>query len=132
MAVVRLRGDESAARAPQPLRGIVRLQPRLAQTRPILLAHNILLAHDHVGSAAIVTVERVRQNSAMAAALFSAFALYIAIGVAVGLAFVLFGVTRALPHPTPVSAGSRIVLLPGSVLLWPLVLRRWLKSRSDR
>jgi hypothetical protein len=31
-----------------------------------------------------------------------------------------------------VSAGARIVLLPGSVLLWPLVLRRWLKSRSPR
>jgi hypothetical protein len=68
----------------------------------------------------------------MAAALFSAFAFYIAIGIAVGIAFVLFGVTRALPHPTPVSAGARIVLLPGSVLLWPLVLRRWLKSRSLR
>jgi hypothetical protein len=68
----------------------------------------------------------------MAAALFSVLALYIAIGVAVGLAFVLFGVTRALAHPTPVSAGARILLLPGSVLLWPLVLRRWLKSRSPQ
>ena len=68
----------------------------------------------------------------MAAALFSALALYIAIGIVVGLAFVLFGVTRALPHPTPVSAGARILLMPGSVLLWPLVLHRWLKSRSPQ
>jgi hypothetical protein len=68
----------------------------------------------------------------MATALFSAFALYIAAGVAIGFAFVIFGVTQALPHPTPVTIGARIVLLPGSVLLWPLVLRRWLKSRSAR
>ena len=68
----------------------------------------------------------------MAAAIFSALALYIAIGIAVGLAFVLFGVTRALSHPTPVSAGARILLWPGAALLWPLVLRRWLKSRNPR
>jgi hypothetical protein len=68
----------------------------------------------------------------MAAALFSVFTLYFAIGIVVGLAFVLFGVTHAFSHPTPVSAGARIVLLPGSVLLWPLVLCRWLKSRSRR
>ena len=68
----------------------------------------------------------------MAAALFSALALYIAVGIAVGVAFVLFGVTQALSHPIPVSAGARILLLPGSALLWPLVLRRWLKSRSPR
>jgi hypothetical protein len=70
--------------------------------------------------------------NAVAAALFFAFALYIAAGAVIGILFVIFGVTRALPHPTPVSAGARILLLPGSVLLWPLVLRRWLKSRSPR
>ena len=68
----------------------------------------------------------------IAATLFSALALYIAAGAVIGILFVIFGVTRALSHPTPVSAGARIVLLPGSVLLWPLVLRRWLKSRSPR
>jgi hypothetical protein len=68
----------------------------------------------------------------MATALFSALALYIAAGVAIGSAFVIFGVTHALSHPTSVTIGARILLLPGAVLLWPLVLRRWLKSRSDR
>jgi hypothetical protein len=68
----------------------------------------------------------------MATALFSALALYIATGIAVGIAFVLFGVTRVLAHPTPVSAGARILLLPASVFLWPLVLCRWLKPQSRR
>jgi hypothetical protein len=68
----------------------------------------------------------------MATALFSALALYIAAGIAIGFAFVIFGVTQALTHPTPVTTGARILLLPGAVLLWPLLLRRWLKSRSLR
>jgi hypothetical protein len=68
----------------------------------------------------------------MAAIVLCAFALYLAIGIVIGILFVIFGVTNALPHPTPVSGGARIVLLPGSILLWPLVLRRWLKSRNSR
>lgn len=68
----------------------------------------------------------------MAAMLFSALALYIAVGIAAGLAFVLFGVTRAFPHPVTVTPGARVLLLPGAVLLWPLMLRRWLKSRGRR
>jgi hypothetical protein len=68
----------------------------------------------------------------MAATLFFALILYVAVGIPTGLAFVLFGVTRVFPHPISVTAGARIVLLPGSVLLWPLVLRRWLKTRSPR
>ena len=70
--------------------------------------------------------------NSIAAMLLSALALYIAVGVATGLAFVLFGVTRVFPHPISVTIGARILLLPGASLLWPLVLRRWLQSRSPR
>lgn len=62
--------------------------------------------------------------------LFSALALYVAAGIVIGLLFVIFGVTRALAQPTAVTIGARILLLPGSILLWPLVLGRWLQSRS--
>ena len=53
-------------------------------------------------------------------------ALYAAAGVAA--AFVVFGVTRVLPEPLPVTVGARILLFPGAALLWPYVLARWLKS----
>jgi len=66
----------------------------------------------------------------MAVALFSALVLYFSIGIAIGLAFVLFGVTRALSHPVPVTTGARVLLLPGATLLWPVVLHRWLKSKN--
>ena len=55
-------------------------------------------------------------------------ALYAAAGVAIGIAFVAFGVTRVLPEPMPVTLGARILLVPGAAALWPYVLMRWLKS----
>jgi hypothetical protein len=53
-------------------------------------------------------------------------ALYAAAGIAVGAAFVVFGVTRVLPEP--VSVGARMLIFPGAAALWPYVLVRWLKS----
>jgi hypothetical protein len=60
--------------------------------------------------------------------LLYALALYVAAGMVVAFAFVLYGATRALEHPATVSAGARVLLFPASTLLWPLVLRRWLKA----
>jgi hypothetical protein len=62
--------------------------------------------------------------------LLYALALYVAAGLAVALAFVASGVTRALEHPAPVSAGARVLLVPASAALWPLILRRWLKASA--
>jgi hypothetical protein len=56
-----------------------------------------------------------------------AFALYVAVGLAIGLAFVVAGVLQV--QAAPVTLGARILLLPGATALWPLVLSRWLKSR---
>jgi hypothetical protein len=55
-------------------------------------------------------------------------ALYAAAGVAIGVAFVLFGVTRVLAEPVAVTIGARILLFPGAAALWPYVLMRWLRS----
>ena len=64
--------------------------------------------------------------------LLGMLALYGAIGVVTALAFVIFGVTRVLPEPAPVSLGARILILPGAAALWPYVLVRWLKARGPR
>jgi hypothetical protein len=55
-------------------------------------------------------------------------AFYAAAGVAIGGAFVLFGITRALGEPMPVTLGARVLIFPGAAALWPYVLVRWLKS----
>jgi hypothetical protein len=64
----------------------------------------------------------------IATLLLYGFALYLATGVAVGLAFVTVGVT--VVQPAPVTAGARVLLLPGAIALWPLVLSRWLRAGS--
>jgi hypothetical protein len=59
---------------------------------------------------------------------FYAGALYVAVGLVVAVAFVSYGASRALPEPIPLSLGARILIFPGSTLLWPVVLRRWLRA----
>jgi hypothetical protein len=55
-------------------------------------------------------------------------AVYAAVGLAVAVAFVSFGVARVLDEPVPVTVGARLLILPGAAALWPYVLLRWVKS----
>jgi hypothetical protein len=58
----------------------------------------------------------------------SGVVIYVAVGLLIGLAFIIFGVARV--QPAALTVGARILLLPGAAALWPLVLRRWLKARG--
>ena len=62
--------------------------------------------------------------------LLDLLALYAAVGAVAAVAFAAFGVTRV--QPAPVSLGTRILILPGAMALWPYVLIRWLKARGAR
>jgi hypothetical protein len=55
---------------------------------------------------------------------------YLVAGLVGGLAFVLFGVERAIGDHAQVSFGARVLLFPGAVILWPVVLTRWLKASA--
>jgi hypothetical protein len=57
-----------------------------------------------------------------------ALAVYAAAGAVIAAAFLVFGVSRVLPAPAPVTLGARVLLFPGALALWPYVLVRWLKS----
>jgi hypothetical protein len=63
--------------------------------------------------------------------LLEALAAYALVGTVIAVAFVVFGVQRVLPHVS-VTPGARLLLLPGAIVLWPLILRRCLKSRRRR
>ena len=56
---------------------------------------------------------------------------YAIAGVAIGGAFVVFGIARVLPHAT-LTSGARLIVLPGAIALWPLVVIRWLNSDGSR
>jgi hypothetical protein len=58
--------------------------------------------------------------------LLDALALYAACGAVAAVAFVTFGVTRV--QAAPMSLGARILILPGTVALWPYVVARWIKA----
>jgi len=59
--------------------------------------------------------------------LFGALVVYLAVGLLTAIAFVASGVTRV--QPAPVTIGARILLIPGAVALWPLIMSRWLARR---
>ena len=51
------------------------------------------------------------------------------VGIAVAGAFFARGVTVTMPEAS-LTLGARILLLPGAIALWPLILGRWIKSRA--
>ena len=48
-----------------------------------------------------------------------ALALYAATGIVIAIAFLVFGVTRVLATPVPVTLGARIMLFPGAAAPGP-------------
>jgi hypothetical protein len=52
-------------------------------------------------------------------------ASYVALGAAFAVPFVALGVQRVDPAAAGASWGFRLLILPGTVLLWPLLLGRW-------
>jgi hypothetical protein len=69
-------------------------------------------------------------SEAMATILLGIFSGYVAVGAVFAIAFVVFGVTKV--QPAPVTSGARLLLLPGAVALWPLLLPRWLKAANPQ
>ena len=56
--------------------------------------------------------------------------LYLGIGLVFAIPFVLAGVQRIDPHARHGSWGFRLLIVPGTMALWPLLLCRWVKGAS--
>lgn len=61
----------------------------------------------------------------IAAALLITLAIYLACGLLFAIPFALVGVKRIDPHAAGGSWGFRLLVIPGTMALWPLLLRRW-------
>ncbi len=57
----------------------------------------------------------------------AAIELYALAGAAFGIVFVTTGVARIDPAAKGSGAGFRLIILPGSAALWPLLLARWIR-----
>ena len=66
----------------------------------------------------------------IAAAFLILIAIYLVCGLLFAVPFVLVGVKRIDSHAAQGSWGFRLLIFPGTLALWPLLLRRWLKGIS--
>jgi hypothetical protein len=60
-----------------------------------------------------------------------AVAGYLAAGFLFGLVFVTVGVTRIDPAARGTSAAFRLLILPGSAALWPILAARWARHKGE-
>jgi hypothetical protein len=56
--------------------------------------------------------------------------LYAALGVIFAIAFLVRGVSRIDAHAAGAGSGFRLMIFPGVVALWPLLLSRWIRVPS--
>ena len=54
--------------------------------------------------------------------------VYLLCGLVFAVPFVLIGVGRIDLHAAHGTWGFRVLIVPGTTLLWPLLARRWLKG----
>lgn len=65
-----------------------------------------------------------------ASLIISALGLYLAIGAAFAVAFVVLGAKRIDPAAASMTLGARLLVLPGCAALWPLLLLRWISRKG--
>jgi hypothetical protein len=56
--------------------------------------------------------------------------IYFLTGLLFGAAFVARGVQAIDPVARGSGTGFRLIILPGAIALWPLLLRRWIRARQ--
>jgi len=65
-------------------------------------------------------------NDMMLAQLFVNFVgIYLVIGLAFAIFFVIWGAAKIDPAATESTVGFRLIIIPGAALLWPVLAKRW-------
>jgi len=64
----------------------------------------------------------------MMAAFLILLGIYPACGLVFAVPFALVGVKRIDPHAAQGSWGFRLLIIPGTMAFWPLLLLRWTKG----
>ena len=62
--------------------------------------------------------------------LVNILAIYAAVGVVFAFAFVWKGVGKIDPAAARGTIGFRLLIIPGTVALWPILARRWLRGEG--
>jgi len=64
--------------------------------------------------------------------LLSTFAGYLILGVVFAIAFVLLGIEKVDATAHGSTVGFRLIIIPGVILLWPILLRKWLSTTKKK
>ena len=67
----------------------------------------------------------------IAAVILIALGIYLALGLLFAIPFALIGVKRIDPHAAHGSWGFRLLIIPGTMALWPLLVKRWRSGVSE-
>ncbi|PHS27858.1 MAG: hypothetical protein COA84_03630 [Robiginitomaculum sp.] len=65
---------------------------------------------------------------ALATALASALGFYLVLGVLYGLYFISFAAGAMVPAARGAGLGFRLMILPGAIMFWPVLLARLIKG----
>ena len=60
--------------------------------------------------------------------IFIVIAIYLALGFIFSIAFITKGVDKLDEGANGASLGFRLIIIPGTMIFWPLLLRKWLNS----
>lgn len=61
-----------------------------------------------------------------------AVALYLAAGLVFAIPFVIKGVTKIDEGANGSKWGFRIIIIPGTMVFWPLLLKKWMKTPAPK
>lgn len=67
-------------------------------------------------------------NETVASWIVGALGIYLAMGLLFSIPFILKGVGKNDPAVHGATLGFRLIIVPGVVLLWPVLLRRWMSN----
>jgi len=64
--------------------------------------------------------------------IFLTIALYLALGFVFAIPFLITGVSKIDEGAKELKVGFRLIILPGTMVFWPFLLRKWLKVKSKK
>ena len=68
------------------------------------------------------------RTMALAEFIVMALGLYVAVGIVFAIFFVTLGVARVDPAARGAPWGFRLIILPGTVALWPIMLLKFIRG----
>lgn len=68
---------------------------------------------------------------ALAQVLVNIAGIYLAMGLAFAVAFVIWGAGRVDPAAREATLGFRLIIIPGVILLWPVLAQRWQRGAKE-